>query len=107
MRVCSLKTRRSIARHGNSFHSYAGPAVAFMTCPLLLAPLSSRQPRPRQLVPGITLGLCFLDDPSSLAMQPDRLLHVSTTVESTSEVIPFPATVWRSRRPQLSTGHRL
>lgn len=39
-------------------------------------------------------------------MRPDRLLHVSTTVESTSEVIPFPATVWRSRRLQLSTGHR-
>jgi hypothetical protein len=54
MRFWSLNTARSTFAQGMVFHSYIGSFTVFMTCILLLVPLSSNKPGVRQHIRGIT-----------------------------------------------------
>jgi hypothetical protein len=65
-RIASLKTDRSIMRHGKVFHSYIGGCSVFITCVLLLVSLPSTLSCLRQRILGITPGVGFSDNPALL-----------------------------------------
>jgi hypothetical protein len=65
--------------------------------------LSSLLPCPRQRIPGITLGICFLDDPTVPRTCSWRLLRDRPHGEC-GVVTSFLRSVLRSRRAVLSTG---
>ena len=67
------------------------------------APVPSRRPAPRQPIPGVTQGLCFLGYPS----HPGIRLAAFSTRESPWWVTPFRMSIWRGGRPVLYAGpHR-
>lgn len=64
-------------------------------------PLSSNLPDPRQLIPTITLGICFLGHPAPLGL---RMVSCSSYLESVRGVPPFRVFIFRDRRSVLYAG---
>src|SRR3954447_14735200 len=104
MRCWSLKTFRSIAFHGRSFHSYIGCGAVLMTSVLLLTPLPSRSSGPRQRIRRLSRRPWLLG-PSP---HPRRVRLVPAPrvrgAESAEVVTSFLRPVLRDGRTVLSTG---
>ena len=70
------------------------------------APMPSRVPAPRQPIPGITLGLCFLGHPSHQGIRLGRLLpslrEPLMGLRSVRSVCPFSVTLGRHCTPRPS-----
>ena len=95
--TCDLTFRASPLQGIAPSRLHAGSS-AFLALLLLITYTS---PSSRQLILGITPGLCFLRNPSPYAL---RLAPAPMVSESTYEVTPFPMAMARIRRAVLSTG---
>jgi hypothetical protein len=104
MRCWSVKTLRSIAFHGRSFHSYLGSGAVLLTSVLLLTPLPSRSSGPRQRIRRLSRRPWLLGP----SRQPRRMRLAPAPpvrdTESAGVVTSFLMPVLRDGRAVLSTG---